>query len=206
MALDSNYWLLETDCIGGFRPAAERSVYKYKGNFHVSNNDVVRIIVPAGCLVNQLNVQLCAADNSDNLCHYKPIENDGGVLIFQWKAELFKPGTVTFYFEYNSFESGELFKSCQSKILIDPEIVINNKTLNFSNLCLQTVISHCLGPIDTWYEQIKLTAYNLNYYALHFTPFQVFGESNSCFSIADHFKVNPKLLPSENSSDGILTH
>lgn len=52
-----------------------------------------------------------------------------------------------------------------------------------------TVMSRQLGPISRWPKVLENQA-ELGYNAIHFTPFQVYGESFSHYSIADQLTVD----------------
>jgi glycogen debranching enzyme len=44
--------------------------------------------------------------------------------------------------------------------------------LALNELCIQTVISRCLGPLDEWGPRLAVAS-QCDYNALHFTPLEV---------------------------------
>lgn len=74
-------------------------------------------------------------------------------------------------------------------INVDPQLTINGEKIECKQLSLLTVMSRQLGKIQRW-PQVLQNAAELGYNAIHFTPFQVYGESFSHYSIADQTEVD----------------
>uniref|UniRef100_A0A060T7E8 Glycogen debranching enzyme n=1 Tax=Blastobotrys adeninivorans TaxID=409370 RepID=A0A060T7E8_BLAAD len=71
---------------------------------------------------------------------------------------------------------------------------LDGKPLALNSLAIQTVLSKLMGPVDTWDEKlakIKAKGYN----AVHFTPLQHRGSSDSPYSIFDQLKWDPVCFP-----------
>ena len=61
---------------------------------------------------------------------------------------------------------------------------LNGGTVECKQLSIQTVMSRQLGKLNRWSDVLE-NASELGYNAIHFTPFQVYGESFSHYSLAD---------------------
>jgi len=60
----------------------------------------------------------------------------------------------------------------QGHFLVDPELRCNGTPLPICGVCAQTVMPHCLGPLEGWMDQLRVTAES-GYNMVHFTPVQV---------------------------------
>lgn len=89
-----------------------------------------------------------------------------------------------------------------NRVIVAPRIVINRKLMPVESLSMQTVMSRCVGTLDTWTERLRRPASDLNYNVIHFTPVQVTGESGSCYSLADQLSIARELLPPGSKSTG----
>jgi len=77
-------------------------------------------------------------------------------------------------------------------INVEPVLVINerNTALRCKDLSILTVLSRCLGPIHSRWEDAYEQAAQLGYNAIHFTPIQKYGQSYSHYSIADQTTID----------------
>ncbi|KAH8738676.1 Gdb1p [Cryptosporidium ryanae] len=82
-------------------------------------------------------------------------------------------------------------------IIVEPKLYINNIFLPSSGICMQTLLSQCLGNIKNWKRRLEITS-KLNYNMVHFTPLQTFGQSGSCYSIANQNEISSLFFKSED--------
>jgi len=68
--------------------------------------------------------------------------------------------------------------------LVMPQIFLNKKPAQITELILQTLLPYCLGTSDKWLATIKAEA-QLGYNCFHFPPLQEVGASGSLYSIRD---------------------
>lgn len=194
------HWCIAVDSVGAFElPPVENPPV---GNYRVSLGDTLRVFVPAGSLVNQDNVRLYVENGVGVTAEVTGTYDPLGNLIFDWTVHTDTAGLCEFSFLYRPYrDDGSsqdpplLKKSIVNKVLVEPIININSTVLPPAAISIQTVLSRCLGPIDTWVAQLRSATANLHYNVIHFTPVQTPGESGSCYSIAQHLDVSPELLP-----------
>ena len=81
-------------------------------------------------------------------------------------------------------------------------MMANARTIRGKELSLLTVMSRCLGKMSRWPAVLR-NVRELGYNAVHFAPFQQYGESYSHYSIADqttvddHYFEAPASMPRE---------
>ncbi|XP_022695874.1 glycogen debranching enzyme-like isoform X2 [Varroa jacobsoni] len=105
-------------------------------------------------------------------------------------------GSFRFYFtiDDNREENGSGY------LLVDPVLTLQGKTLPLDAIQCQTVLSKCLGPLNTWEDKIKVAA-SSGYNMVHFTPVQALGGSNSAYSLRNHMALNDTFTPSGSDSN-----
>ncbi|XP_055388932.1 glycogen debranching enzyme-like [Condylostylus longicornis] len=217
-------WGVDVDAIGAFSPSA---FPQREGNYRIVVRDTLVINVPAGSLVNQDEVRLLVIDGVGEESSLVGTPDCLGNLRFEWVAV--SAGPCSFRFEYHPYaasssvvpptrkrtESDLVLRRQGStvdnagvrygvvnKVIVAPRIIINGKMLPVDALSMQTVVSRCLGPLDTWTNRLQRTSADLHYNVIHFTPVQVTGESGSCYSLADQLEISPELLPAGSTSRG----
>lgn len=80
---------------------------------------------------------------------------------------------------------------------IPPRLTLQDKPVPLESICLLSVISKWIGPINEWgpfMDQFKSLGYNM----IHFTPLQKRGLSNSPYSIYNHLELSSDLFPEES--------
>ena len=86
--------------------------------------------------------------------------------------------------------------SCTPKyyFIVSAGFTSNGKPLPLNLLKIESVISKCMGPIDTWRDKLKKIQQK-GYNMIHFTPIQQRGESNSPYSIYDQLGFDKDNFP-----------
>ena len=99
------------------------------------------------------------------------------------------PGTFHYHFRLHSQASDQ---QCGSGyFLVEPVLSISaDSYLRLDLIRCQTYLSKCLGYFENWKEKLEV-AYRCGYNAIHFTPVQELGASQSAYSLKDHQRVNP---------------
>jgi len=65
------------------------------------------------------------------------------------------------------------------------------------------VPSKLLGPLREWEDRLRVVK-EAGYNAIHFTPVQTLGSSNSAYSIADYHQLNPAFEASLNGLEALV--
>jgi len=87
-------------------------------------------------------------------------------------------------------------------INVEPVMSLMGQEVRCKELSLMTVMTRCLGKMSRWQEVLQ-NASELGYNAIHFTPFQQYGESFSHYSLAgqttidDYFFETPAAVSRE---------
>ena len=128
---------------------------------------------------------------------FDPIENDT-IIIYEIKLD--KSGPVEFAFIY--FDKNENKDKITEPfyIIVQPDIFINKKRIDFQSIHLQTILSKSLGKInefDKFYEEASKLKYNF----IHFTPIQKLGISESLYCIRDNTEINDIFFEGEVSKE-----
>ncbi|KAF8636427.1 hypothetical protein AX17_003609 [Amanita inopinata Kibby_2008] len=132
-------------------------------------------------------------------------------------------GAFMYWIEYDGIEAGERIKGRVGYFNVDPILrsksrspildgslsvlppteggVIKDTFVNLplNGLCILTVVSKWMGPIEEWrkhFEEAAQRGYNM----LHFTPLQERGDSDSPYSIKDQKRYDHRLF-NENGSE-----
>lgn len=205
MSVRPTLWAVEVDSIGAFRPAVAPPFPSRHGNWRLTIGDTLVIHLPCGSLVNQNDVRLAVTNGVGEESSLTGIYDVLGNLRFEWLASEASAGSCSFRFTYIPFgaSSNPQRKSAvTNSVIVVPRMCINGKDVPLDSLAMQTVISRCLGPLDTWVARLQRPTADLHYNVIHFTPVQLTGESGSCYSLADQLKMAPELLPTGSKSSG----
>ncbi|KJE96034.1 glycogen debranching enzyme [Capsaspora owczarzaki ATCC 30864] len=84
--------------------------------------------------------------------------------------------------------------------VVQPNLLIRGLALQLDAICMQTVLSKCLGRVDDWERRLK-PSMEAGYNMIHFTPLQALGGSNSAYSLSDQLRLNPTLFPGLSTED-----
>lgn len=123
------------------------------------------------------------------------LTSDGSIIVknldIYCEIECKKAGSFRCYIAYETGgeEQGSLYIQIEPSIFVGPPKARKHIPLN--SIRCQTVLSKCLGPINTWEAKLKV-AKESGYNAIHFTPIQELGASRSGYSLADQLSVNPE--------------
>lgn len=113
------------------------------------------------------------------------------------EIEFLIAGSFEFYFVIvsGSYDNNEYlnikYANGGCDILVEPELRYSNGTLvDLNSLQMQTVLPKLLGSLDEWEDRLRVTKES-GYNMLHFAPVEELSkQSNSSYSIRDHFKLN----------------
>lgn len=107
-------------------------------------------------------------------------------------VEFSTAGCFRYYFSYPGND-----QAGSGYFLIEPTLIIGkDEVLPLDAVSMQTVISKNLGTFSTWEKRLKVGKES-GYNAIHFTPIQKLGGSNSAYSIGDQLTLNPKFSAGE---------
>lgn len=84
-------------------------------------------------------------------------------------------------------------------IVVNPAITLGGRIVPLDSLCIQTVLSRSMGPINSWLE-IFDDQFSLGYNFFHITPIQVLGGSQSLYCIKEPTNLSDSLFPGMNTS------
>ncbi|XP_048587758.1 glycogen debranching enzyme-like isoform X2 [Nematostella vectensis] len=108
------------------------------------------------------------------------------------EIKVHQAGSFHFYitFENCEKEKASSDQKCSGYFTVDPTLRINPKEiLPLDSVCLQTVLSKCLGPLSQWSARLQISR-DSGYNVIHFTPISELGSSHSSYSIVDQLKLN----------------
>ena len=100
-----------------------------------------------------------------------------------------KSGAFCFIYTWTSVDGESIER--RGYFIVEPKTIIPVESIT-----LQTYIVRCLGTMDEWKTRLWLSKY-CNYNAIHFTPVQERGHSDSAYSIRDHLKLHPDIVSTE---------
>ena len=98
-------------------------------------------------------------------------------------------GTFNFIYKWTTAEGETIEK--KGYFLVEPKT-----SIPINSLTLQTYIIRCLGPLEEWKPRLSLSKF-CNYNAIHLTPVQERGLSDSAYSIKDHLKLHPNIISAD---------
>ncbi|KAK9504313.1 hypothetical protein O3M35_010677 [Rhynocoris fuscipes] len=101
-----------------------------------------------------------------------------------------RAGSFHYYFVSDTADDRESVKG-EGYILVEPTLKLGGEELSLDCIQCITVISKCLGPMNTWNDRLAVAAQS-GYNTVHFTPVQKLGNSNSAYSISDHLSIDPR--------------
>uniref|UniRef100_A0A0K0E803 Glycogen debranching enzyme n=1 Tax=Strongyloides stercoralis TaxID=6248 RepID=A0A0K0E803_STRER len=106
----------------------------------------------------------------------------------------------SYYFEYESDNNSK----GKGYYHVEPELIVKeDHIIPLDAISCQTYLTKLLGPFDDWKDKLKV-ARELGYNMIHLTPIQTLGESDSCYSIADHLTLDGRYKGSLNDVEKLL--
>ena len=100
-----------------------------------------------------------------------------------------KSGAFCFIYTWISVDGESIER--RGYFIVEPKTIIPVESIT-----LQTYIVRCLGSLDEWKPRLWVSKY-CNYNAIHFTPVQERGNSDSAYSIKDHLKLHSDIVSTE---------
>jgi hypothetical protein len=204
---DKSEWRVMVNSIGAFEmPYVNTSK---PGNYRLRKGDILHLVIPSGNILLEQDLVLQIKDFLENSIILAGQYTLFGDLIFTFNSEQCCLGPCHFIFQSKDFDESNAHNSVRCKktgvtntVLIESDVTIASKEIPGNALSVLTIPSHLLGTIDTWTTALASAAYQ-NYNVIHLTPIQTPGESGSCYSLAEHEKISPCLLPShlKNAKD-----
>ncbi|XP_076807276.1 glycogen debranching enzyme-like [Clavelina lepadiformis] len=113
-------------------------------------------------------------------------KSSGDQLNYFAPVKLNSAGSFEYYFQYDNKKAGSGYFIVDPSLLIGPD----NHLLPLDAICMHTVLPKLLGPFTEWKDRLKVSKES-GYNAIHFTPIQKLGCSNSSYSLADQLALNP---------------
>ncbi|KAF7458527.1 Gdb1p glycogen debranching enzyme [Cryptosporidium felis] len=173
-----------------------------QGNIRVLSGDSLVLKLYNGTIPGE-NISLLIEDFFGNEETRAPTEIDTFGNCY-WNIDLIQPGTIQISIlilsGFTKNEKNEINqmndKMAKNIIIIEPKLYINNNFIPSSGICMQTILSQCLGNIQNWKRRLEITS-KLNYNMVHFTPLQTFGQSGSCYSLANQNEISPLFFNNE---------
>lgn len=112
--------------------------------------------------------------------------------------EVYQPGSYSYYFSYNHLDEEEIEMCIQTDtfhLVVPPSLFINDQYLTLNSVTMQSVISKWVGnDLENDWVPLFKHIHNKGYNMIHFTPLQKRGESNSPYSIYDHFEFDTEIF------------
>ncbi|KAJ1607173.1 glycogen debranching enzyme Gdb1p [Cryptosporidium canis] len=179
------------------------------GNMRVLAGDSLALRLYSGTIQGESFV-ITLEDFFGNIKVIPPKETDN-MGNFYWELEINDPGSIQItvsvvsLFKEGSEEANKPNRSLVGNtIIVEPKLYINKSFVPSSGICMQTILSQCLGNIQNWKRRLEITS-KLHYNMVHFTPLQIFGQSGSCYSLANQNEIsslffNNEFDPSQQSS------
>lgn len=171
------------------------------GNVRVLEGDTLALRLYNGTIQGESFV-VTLEDFFGNIRVVPPKETDYMGNIY-WDLEMNEPGSIQISvsvascFGRGKEEVSQLNSALVSNtIIVEPKLYINKSFIPSSGICMQTILSQCLGNMQHWKRRLEITS-KLNYNMVHFTPLQVFGQSGSCYSLANQNEISSLFFNNE---------
>lgn len=121
--------------------------------------------------------------NVENFAEIKDLE-------MYCEVKMMRSGTFRFYILEEDRKSDGACGSMYCQVEPDIRVGSDRQTLKLESLRCQTVLTKCLGPLNTWQDKLRV-AKESGYNLIHFTPIQELAGSRSAYSLKDQLKVDP---------------
>eukprot|EP00922_Rhytidocystis_sp_ex-Travisia-forbesii_P044877 GHVS01066912.1.p1 GENE.GHVS01066912.1~~GHVS01066912.1.p1 ORF type:complete len:1880 (+),score=289.48 GHVS01066912.1:287-5926(+) len=188
---EGTYWTVTLDCCGEFCLVDNQQ----KGNIRIAHWDSLELKVLAGTFPGDVIEHLKVVDPLLHETKTTGKVDELGTWSVSWQAAA---TPLAGPYKLQLVTSDKSKECLANTVIVEPRILLNGQEICSSALCVQTVLSRCLGPLKRWKRMMTSTA-ELGYNMLHFTPVQTPGESGSCYSIANQHEVDARFFDDPNS-------
>lgn len=159
--------------------------------------DTLRIYLPVGSLFAQLDtvIEVREGDGTTRVLPVLRNEFGGGHADVIPEAG----GSLEMNFKCNEALNNQPLVGPVSVIVVTPVICSagTKKYIPPESLCILSMISQKMGKVANWYDTLKAAA-RQNFNAVHLTPIQELGSSNSSYSIANQLRISANLLEQQD--------
>jgi len=172
--------------------------------FRLERGNKVHFLQGTSLAYKDVTIFTDAPENSQTCNEFRPLKwynagklgDKSSVLA---TVELKYPGSFRYYFTYPGNE-----KAGCGYFIVDPKLEVGNDNsyLPLDSISMQSVLVKSLGSFSSWEKRLEPTMQS-GYNALHFTPLQLLGGSNSSYSIGDQLSLNPKISEGESKKVAI---
>lgn len=174
----------------GSFPPPSKSTFIYR----IDPGTIINFQIEAGSIINTSRTTLHIDKNKGISAEIIILSGEFSPL-GHWIADytFTIPGNYSIWVEYEDVLGNLKLKGSVNSLLVDPDIRVGGKSIPLNGICLQTVLTRPLGPINRWVDVLKEQK-SLGYNLFHLTPIQELGFSRSLYSINDPNKLNSELF------------
>ncbi|BFZ57850.1 bifunctional 4-alpha-glucanotransferase/amylo-alpha-1,6-glucosidase [Savitreella phatthalungensis] len=119
----------------------------------------------------------------------------------QVDVPIHRAGAFSWFIEQQHEGESEPTRTQEYFFDVEPALQVHGKKLPLSGLCLSSVVSKWMGPVQQWEPRLRYLSGTKKYNMLHFTPLQQRGQSNSSYSLYDQNLLADDLFEGSESLD-----
>eukprot|EP00053_Salpingoeca_punica_P015824 m.146643 g.146643 ORF g.146643 m.146643 type:complete len:1557 (-) comp16812_c0_seq2:328-4998(-) len=101
-----------------------------------------------------------------------------------------KSGNFDFRYECRLMQNLDPTTSYSGSLLVDPNVVVDGHRVSMRTLCMQTLLTPCLGALEDWESRMRVSSES-GYNAIHLSPVQELGASKSAYCLRHHDRLDP---------------